>query len=58
MHSFPGNEMPHLEFTWSVIDAEQGRFVGGVIRRMKDPGNGIVHEVKAIQYMEYGGDGL
>lgn len=58
MHSFPGNEMPHFEFTWRLIDAEQGRFVGGVINRMKDPGDGSVHEVKAIQHMEYGGDGL
>lgn len=34
--------MPHFEVTWRVIDAGRGRFVGGVINRMKDPGPVLV----------------
>jgi hypothetical protein len=56
MGTFPGNEMPSFPSEWHMIDEEAGRVVVYIQNRMRDPGDGSVHQAPNISILEYAGD--
>jgi hypothetical protein len=58
MNSFPGSEMPLFPTSWHAIDEEKGWVFSEVLNRMKDPGDGSIHEAGNITLLKYAGDGL
>ena len=56
MSTYPGNEMPHFPSDWHVIDEEQGRVVIYIQNRMRDPGDGSVHQAANVTILHYAGD--
>lgn len=58
MSTFPGTEMPWFVPEWHVIDEDSGRVVVYIQNRMRDPGDGSVHEAPNITILRYAGDGL
>ena len=58
MSQFPGNEMDQFPAKWYVIDEERGWIVAEIINRMKDIGDGRVHEATNLTVLKYAGDGL
>jgi hypothetical protein len=58
MNMFPGSEMPHYPTSWHAIDEEKGWVFCEVLNRMKDPGDGSIHERPTITILKYAGDGL
>jgi uncharacterized protein (TIGR02246 family) len=57
MSEWPGCDMPDFPIDWYVIDEERGWIVCRVLNRMKDPGDGTVHEEGNITILHYAGDG-
>jgi ketosteroid isomerase-like protein len=58
MAAFPGSEMPEFPIDWYVVDEERGWIVCRVLNRMRDPGDGTVHEEANITILHYAGDGM
>jgi hypothetical protein len=58
MSIFPGSEMPHFPTSWHAIDDDKGWVFCEVLNRMKDPGDGSIHESGNITVLKYAGDGL
>jgi hypothetical protein len=58
MNAFPGSEMPHYPTSWHAIDEEKGWVFSEVLNRMKDPGDGSIHEAPCITVLKYAGNGL
>ena len=58
MSQFPGNEMDAFPAVWYVIDEERGWVVAEIINRMKDVGDGQVHQATNLTVLKYAGDGL
>jgi SnoaL-like domain len=58
MGSFPGNCMPHYPIEWYVVDEARGWIVCHVWNRMRDPGDGSVHQAGNLTVLHYAGDGL
>jgi hypothetical protein len=58
MNTFPGSEMPYYPTTWHAIDEEKGWVFSEVLNRMKDPGDGSIHEAPCITILKYAGKGL
>jgi hypothetical protein len=58
MNTFPGSEMPWFPTTWHAIDQEKGWVFSEVLNRMRDPGDGSIHEAANITILKYAGDGL
>ena len=58
MNTFPGSEMPHYPTSWHAIDEEKGWVFSEVLNRMKDPGDGSIHEAPCITVLKYAGNGL
>jgi SnoaL-like protein len=58
MATWPGNEMPVFPVEWYIIDEERGWIVAKIWNRMKDPGDGSVHEAYNFTLLKYAGDGL
>ncbi|MDT5371524.1 MAG: hypothetical protein QOC62_5955 [Mycobacterium sp.] len=58
MNTFPGSEMPLFPTSWHAIDDEKGWVFCEVLNRMKDPGDGSIHESANITVLKYAGDGL
>ncbi len=56
MSTYPGSEMPFFPISWSVIDEERGWVVTQVMNRMRDPGDGSIHEEPNITILHYAGD--
>lgn len=56
MTTYPGNQMPHFPSDWHVIDAESGRVVVYIQNRMRDPGDGSVHQAPNVSILEYAGN--
>jgi len=56
MTSYPGSEMPHFPSDWHVIDEEHGRVVAYIQNRMRDPGDGSVHQAPNVSILHYAGD--
>ena len=57
MAEFPGSDMPEFPVDWYVVDEERGWIVCRVLNRMRDPGDGTVHEEGNITILHYAGDG-
>lgn len=58
MGSYPGNEMNHFPIEWYIIDEERAWIVCHVWNRMKDPGDGSLHQEYNITILHYAGNGL
>ena len=57
MNMFPGSEMPTFPCEWYAIDDELGWVIARIPNRMKDPGDGSIHESPVITVLKYAGDG-
>ena len=57
MAQFPGNEMDAFPASWYVVDEERGWIICEILNRMKDPGDGSIHEGANITILKYAGDG-
>ena len=55
---YPMNEMIYFPWTWHVVDEERGWVICELMNRMKDPGDGSLHEEPNITILHYAGDGL
>ena len=58
MGEFPGSDMPEVPIGWYVIDDERGWVVCEVWNRMRDPGDGSIHEAVNFTLLKYAGNGL
>lgn len=58
MSAFPGSEMPFYPTEWYMIDEDRGWIVAKILNRMKDPGDGSIHQAAALTVLRYAGDGL
>lgn len=58
MNTFPGSEMPYYPTSWYSIDEEKGWVFCEFRNRMKDPGDGSIHERPNLSVLKYAGDGL
>jgi ketosteroid isomerase-like protein len=58
MSEFPGADMPEFPIGWYVVDEDKGWIVCQVFNRMRDPGDGSVHEEANVTILHYAGDGL
>jgi hypothetical protein len=56
MSEYPGRDMPEFPIEWYVIDEERGWVVCQVWNRMKDPGDGSVHQEYNFTLLKYSGD--
>ncbi len=57
MSEYPGRDMPEFPIEWYVIDEERGWVVCQVWNRMRDPGDGSVHQEYNFTLLKYAGDG-
>jgi ketosteroid isomerase-like protein len=57
MSEYPGKDMPEFPIEWSIIDEERGWLVCKVWNRMKDPGDGSIHQEYNLTLLHYAGDG-
>jgi len=57
MAAYPGNAMPHFPIEWYMIDEDRGWVVCQVWNRMKDPGDGSVHQEYNFTLLKYAGEG-
>lgn len=58
MNAFPGSEMPLYPAEWYTIDEDRGWLIMKVLNRMKDPGDGSIHQAANLTVLHYAGDGL
>jgi hypothetical protein len=58
MGSYPGNDMVAFPVEWSIIDQERGWVVCQIWNRMRDPGDGSVHQAYNFTLLKYAGNGL
>jgi ketosteroid isomerase-like protein len=56
MNMFPGSEMPFFPCEWYSIDEDKGWVIAKIPNRMKDPGDGSIHETPVISILRYAGD--
>lgn len=56
MSDYPGRDMPEFPIEWYVIDEERGWVVCQVWNRMRDPGDGSVHQEYNFTLLKYAGD--
>jgi hypothetical protein len=57
MSEYPGSDMPEFPIEWYVIDEERGWVVCQVWNRMRDPGDGSIHQEYNFTLLKYAGDG-
>jgi ketosteroid isomerase-like protein len=57
MHEYPGSDMPFFPIEWHVVDEERGWVICHVWNRMRDPGDGSVHQEGNITILHYAGGG-
>ncbi len=58
MSEYPGSDMPEFPIEWYVIDEDRGWVVCQVWNRMRDPGDGTVHQEYNFTLLKYAGDGM
>ena len=51
-------EMTEFPVDWSIIDEERGWIVFRIWNRMRDPGDGSVHQEANFTLLKYAGDGM
>jgi hypothetical protein len=56
MADYPGRDMPEFPIEWYVIDEDRGWVVCQVWNRMRDPGDGSVHQEYNFTLLKYAGD--
>jgi len=54
---YPMSEMKHFPSPWHIVDVERGWVVCEFRNRMRDPGDGTVHEVYNYAKLHYAGGG-
>ncbi len=57
VESYPGNEMCHFPIDWYTIDEDRGWIVCKVWNRMRDPGDGSLHQEYNLTVLHYAGGG-
>lgn len=57
MAAYPGSDMDAFPIEWSIVDDERGWIVCQVWNRMRDPGDGSVHQAYNFTLLKYAGDG-
>jgi len=57
MSTFPGSDMPSFPSDWHVIDEAAGRVVAYIQNRMRDPGDGSIHQAANVSILQYAGNG-
>jgi uncharacterized protein (TIGR02246 family) len=57
MAAYPNREMQFYPIEWYVIDEERGWVVCQVWNRMKDPGDGSLHQEYNFTLLKYAGNG-
>ena len=58
MSEYPGSEMPEFPIEWYTIDEDRGWVICQVWNRMRDPGDGSIHQEYNITILKYAGNGL
>lgn len=58
MTAYPASEMDAFPIGWYVIDEARGWIVCQVWNRMKDIGDGQVHQAYNLTLLKYAGDGM
>jgi hypothetical protein len=58
MNVFPGSEMPFYPTSWYSIDEDRGWVFCEFLNRMRDPGDGSIHQAANLSVMKYAGDDL
>ena len=58
MTEYPGSDMPEFPIEWYTIDEDRGWVICQVWNRMRDPGDGSIHQEYNITILQYAGDGL
>ena len=58
MNEFPGSEMPFYPTSWYSIDTDRGWVFCEFLNRMRDPGDGSIHQAANLSVMKYAGDDL
>jgi len=58
MNMFPGSEMPLYPVSWRSVDTEKGWVIAEIMNRMRDPGDGSIHQRPCITILRYAGDGM
>jgi hypothetical protein len=56
MSEFPGSDMPEFPIGWHVVDEEKGWIICQVFNRMRDPGDGSIHEADNVTILHYAGN--
>jgi hypothetical protein len=56
MAEWPNRDMNSFPHAWCVCDEERGWWVCRIENRMKDPGDGSVHQAHNITVLHYAGD--
>ncbi len=57
MADYPGRDMDAFPIEWAVIDEERGWVVCQVWNRMRDPGDGSLHQEYNFTLLKYAGNG-
>jgi SnoaL-like domain len=57
MKEYPGRDMPEFPIEWYIVDDQRGWVVCQVWNRMRDPGDGSVHQEYNFTLLKYAGDG-
>ena len=56
MSEYPGSAMSEFPIDWYLIDQERGWVVCQVWNRMRDPGDGSIHQEYNVTLLKYAGD--
>lgn len=56
MTTYPGSAMPHFPSDWHVVDEARGSVVAYIQNRMRDPGDGSIHQAPNVTILHYAGD--
>ena len=56
MAEWPNKDMNAFPHAWCVCDEERGWWICRIENRMKDPGDGSVHQAHNITVLHYAGD--
>ena len=58
MAQWPGTEMNAFPIGWYIVDEDRGWIACEIFNRMRDPGDGSVHEETNLTLLKYAGDGM
>lgn len=58
MARWPGSEMNAFPIGWHIVDEDRGWIACEIKNRMRDPGDGSVHEETNLTLLKYAGDNL